>query len=168
MYTTFDEQQSEGKKVSEEDLMMVDLSIIKDGLSVVSQQLIDQSEMKALAAHNFAQFWTSEIQIPVIYANDKQPLSREEITELPILTQKKNMMLDRYIDLTYTNERTGRINQILQCKTCAAQFTKRANMRDHLHTHFAEFNYFCNYCSKGFVQRGNMLRHEGLRKCQSQ
>ena len=40
-----------------------------------------------------------------------------------------------YLLVFRVNERTQRLNQILQCKHCSLKFPKLCNLRDHLRIH---------------------------------
>ena len=63
------------------------------------------------------------------------------------------------------NEKTQRLNQILECNICHMSFPKLCNLRDHLRIHRGELPYSCRYCGKKFTQAGNRDRHEKLRVC---
>lgn len=58
------------------------------------------------------------------------------------------------------NEKTGRMNQILQCTVCPTRFTKLCNVMDHARMHINYRPYSCERCGMTFAQKGNKLRHE--------
>jgi uncharacterized Zn-finger protein len=63
------------------------------------------------------------------------------------------------------NDKTQRLNQILECTICHMTFPKLCNLRDHLRIHRGELPYECKHCGKKFTQAGNRDRHEKLRVC---
>lgn len=63
------------------------------------------------------------------------------------------------------NDKTQRLNQILECNICRMSFPKLCNLRDHLRIHRGELPFECKFCGKKFTQAGNRDRHEKLRVC---
>lgn len=49
------------------------------------------------------------------------------------------------------NVETGRMNQVLQCIRCPANFKKRCNAIDHARTHVNERPFVCRHCGMQFT-----------------
>ena len=58
------------------------------------------------------------------------------------------------------NEKTGRLNNQMQCKICKKKFGKLSNIKNHIRTHTGSRPYSCILCSKTFIQQGNRDRHQ--------
>lgn len=66
-----------------------------------------------------------------------------------------------------TNEKTGRMNQLLQCSLCPSSFTKLCNALDHARMHIDYRPFTCSTCGLTFAQKGNLKRHVKSAYCEN-
>ena len=75
--------------------------------------------------------------------------------------------LKRHFTMRYQiNGKTKRRAQLLCCNYCEKSFNKTCRFHEHLRIHLDEKPFTCSVCNKGFVQRGNMQRHQDFCKLQ--
>lgn len=85
--------------------------------------------------------------------------------DLDLCESKSTKDMGEYTLHYKMNDKTQRLNQILECNICHMSFPKLCNLRDHLRIHRGELPFSCGICGKKFTQAGNRDRHEKLRVC---